>query len=242
MKNIYFVLILLCVGTFAHATQYEDTIKNWETPQDVAQWMKSDWRFDMGIAQSIVHKIKTQGASASVAKSAQETYQSPKGWCKDAANFAKETLNNMDEKYDAGYIFIRNKKGPPHHWVTGFNYQGKLFVMDYGAGKEWADMMGLHGPYDSLDDYSEFLSTIHHRNFKLDYVMWNTPRSSANNQSNELEPSLRTRNILTKFDKNSDDMISKSEAPKRMKSNFDRLDTDGSELLDVSELNQLAPL
>jgi hypothetical protein len=36
---------------------------------------------------------------------------------------------------------------------------GKLYIMDYGAGGGWGAMNGIHGAYDSLHGYVEFLSS-----------------------------------------------------------------------------------
>lgn len=47
-----------------------------------------------------------------------------------------------------------------HHWVTAFDFQGDLYVMDYGAGKKWSAMEGLHGPYDRLEEYEAYLSSL----------------------------------------------------------------------------------
>jgi hypothetical protein len=76
------------------------------------------------------------------------------GYCRDAASLAKDALSRINPEYQAKYVFIKNKFGQPNHWVTGFTANGKLFIMDYGAGPEWRVMIGVHGPYDSLDDYS----------------------------------------------------------------------------------------
>jgi hypothetical protein len=38
--------------------------------------------------------------------------------------------------------------------VFSFKKEGKLFIMDYGTPYE--EITGVHGPYDSLDEYKKF--------------------------------------------------------------------------------------
>ena len=155
-RCISIVFLIIFSVTMAQASDYKTTVDGWDSYQDVAEWIKSNWRFDHGRARDVVGKIRREGPTAAVTKSSEETFDLRRGWCKDAARFAKDTLNTIDPAYKAGYLFIKNKMGPPHHWVTGFRYNGKLYVMDYGAGPEWRGMMGVHGPYDSIDEYGEF--------------------------------------------------------------------------------------
>jgi len=44
--------------------------------------------------------------------------------------------------------------------------------MDYGAGPEWGSMKGVHGPYDSLDQYAEFLRSLNIKRFAPELVAW----------------------------------------------------------------------
>jgi hypothetical protein len=47
---------------------------------------------------------------------------------------------------------------------------GKIYVMDYAAGVHWAAMMGVHGPYDSLEEYESFLASLRISHFELGSV------------------------------------------------------------------------
>jgi hypothetical protein len=42
--------------------------------------------------------------------------------------------------------------------------------MDYGAGPRWSQMIGIHGPYNSLDEYGEFLKNVNAKGFKFEDV------------------------------------------------------------------------
>ena len=237
-KFVYIVFAIASSITAVHASDYKTTVDGWNSHKDVAEWMKNDWHFDHILAQDIARKIHRDGPSATTVKSPEETFDNRRGWCKDAANFSKDTLNTIDPEYKAAYIFIKNKLGPPHHWVTGFRYNEKLYVMDYGAGSEWQDMMGLHGPYDSIDEYGEFLATVDARNFEVDFVAWSRPGEQGGGKT---DSSIRAKMVLSKFDRNADNRISFKEAPKPMKKNFKLLDVNGDEYLDEEELNALPP-
>lgn len=215
------------------ASEYNTIINNWKSHNDVANWIKDEWKFSGQDAQRVANKIRREGPQIIPAKSAEETYINPQGWCKDAANFGIETLNKMDARYKAKYIFIKNKKGPPHHWVTGFKKDGKVYVIDFGAGSHWGDMMGTHGPYDSLDGYRDFLSKIHHNNFELGSLDW----WSKDGLKGKYKGNKRSKMLLKKFDDNEDGKISFNEAPPPMKKGFEFLDANGDEYLEEKELD-----
>ena len=235
-KNILIVWLVIVSSLFA--TDYEDTLKNWNTHEDVADWLKKDWYFDTQIAKKTVQKIKSEGPSSISVKSAEETFNNSRGWCKDAANFGVESLNKINSSYEAKYIFILNKiKSAPNHWVTGFKHNGKLYVMDYGAGKHWKSMMGLHGPYESLDQYADFLRSLDIENFELDFVQWRGSEELSSSEKDINPKIIRRANIvLGKFDTDRDNYISFDEAPKKMQNNFKRLDKNSDERLELKEL------
>ena len=103
-------------------------------------------------------------------RSPEKLFTQNKGYCTDAANFAISTLNKIDPAYNARWVFIKNAKCRPHHWVTAFDYNGKLYIMDYGAGDGWGAMKGVHDPYDSLSEYGIFLATLNISNFRAGEV------------------------------------------------------------------------
>ncbi|MEA3498121.1 MAG: hypothetical protein U9R16_03580, partial [Campylobacterota bacterium] len=221
MKRLIYGIVVLAITTLSlEASGYNSMINNWKSHEDVANWVRDEWKFSNQDARKVANKIRKEGPQIIPAKSAEETYDNPRGWCKDAANFGIESLNKMDPKYKAKYIFIKNRKGPPHHWVTGFQKDGKIYVIDFGAGSHWGDMMGVHGPYDSLDGYRDFLSNIHHGNFELGSLDWWTSKSLKDKYSGN----KRSKMLLKKFDDNKDGKISFNEAPPPMKKGFEFLD------------------
>jgi hypothetical protein len=44
--------------------------------------------------------------------------------------------------------------------------------MDYGTGEKWEDMQGVHGPYNSLDEYRNFLASLDLPNFEVGDVQF----------------------------------------------------------------------
>lgn len=239
MKKLISIVYIFVFGlTLMYSSDYKDTLNTWKSHDDVANWMKNNWEFNYKVAKQVVSKIRKEGPRAVVLKTEEETYENPNGWCKDAAAFTKGALNKINPDYQAEYIFISNKvKGAPDHWSTEFTYNGKIYVIDYGAGKKWKNLMGIHGPYDSIDEYAQFLSTAKAKNFEFDFIH----SLKSENKSTEVIITQRAKMIISKFDKNSDKAISIDEAPRRMKENFENLDDDGDGLLSVVELSVLPP-
>lgn len=246
MKKVFLAAFALILANGpASASDYQAAVGSWKSHEDVATWMKDTWRFDDHLAKKVVKTIRSQGPAAAPVKSPEETFRSPRGWCKDAANFTKEALNAVDPGYGAEYIFIKNKvSSAPNHWVAGFKRDGQIYVIDYGAGSHWESMMGVHGPYDSLDGYRDFLAGLNLKNFSVDFVKWMPSRAAAPKKAASAEERIahqRAKVVLAKFDKNGDNGISKNEAPPPMKANFDRLDKNADGSLSEEELHSLPP-
>jgi len=165
----WFLSILLCIfltpyaamaGPEGSAVSYEKTVSQWKSYQDVADWLKDSFVYD-------ISKLRNKGHTP---QSPAETFKLKKGVCYDAANFAIDALNRINPGYKAKSVFIKNRLGPPHHWVTAFTESGKLYIMDYGASMRWSRMNGIHGPYESLADYERFLSSLTMQRFILEYA------------------------------------------------------------------------
>jgi hypothetical protein len=157
---LWFTFVASC-ATMKSAT-YEETVAQWTSYQNVASWMKTNFHFDYQRAKYwLSTRTKLQP------RTPDQTFKLKSGICHDAAVFARDTLNRIDPKYDAKVLFIINSFGLPNHNVATFNHHvatftmdGKLYIMDYGAGGPWGAMNGIHGPYDSLHGYAEFLSSL----------------------------------------------------------------------------------
>ena len=133
--------------------------------EDVAKWLNSRFSFSS--------KRQSQARGAGVARNPESLYEIRKGYCTDAAYFAKESLNKINPEYKARLIYIDNRERGNNHWATGFYVNSELYVMDYGAGPNWEEMHGVHGPYKSLDEYHRFLASLQIPKFRVGSVGWN---------------------------------------------------------------------
>lgn len=172
--------LLMLVAWMAHIsaaaaveeTSYAATVAHWNSYTDVAEWLRGNFKFDHGRLNSILQRTRQNGPAGLLARSAEGTFNQKSGYCTDAAAFAIQSLNQLRPDYNARYIFIKNRFGQPHHWVAGFMTEGKIMVIDYGAAAEWGGMNGVHGPYDSLDQYAEFINSLRIARFAAESVEW----------------------------------------------------------------------
>jgi len=90
---------------------------------------------------------------------------SKKGVCFDSANFVIDALNRINPEYKARSVFIKNKLGPLIIGLLLSQWMASYFIMDYGTSEHWGAMRGIHGPYESLSEYQEFLSSLRIKGF-----------------------------------------------------------------------------
>ena len=166
------VFILLSLALNIHANEYEDEVDNWDSYQDVANWLNDNFKFNKQRQESIKERLQLHGPEGLLIRNPKKTFFKGEGYCADAAHFARESLNTIDPEYNAQWVFIDNAMQGPNHWVTGFYVDGDLYIMDYGAGTKWSDMQGTHGPYKSLDEYEAFLSSLDMPGFEVKEVRW----------------------------------------------------------------------
>lgn len=172
MQMVIAGIALAASVSVAMAGSYEEEVAGWKTHEDVAKWLQANFQFDKERQKTVIRQLKAVGPENVPTRKAVNLYEHPKGYCRDAASFARDALNRIDPEYNARYIFIKNSHGQPNHWVTGFSVNGKIYVMDYGTGKHWQEMMGVHGPYDALDDYRTFLASLSFSDFAPESVVW----------------------------------------------------------------------
>jgi hypothetical protein len=172
IASILVVFLLMLSGSAASAGSYQDALSEWKSHDDVADWLKSNFSFQKSRQKQIGKRLKAQGPSGLLIRNPDNFYENSSGYCADSANFAISTLNKIDPGYNARWVFIWNDAGRPNHWVAAFDYEGKLYIMDYGTGRKWSDMQGVHGPYDSLDEYRDFLASLDMPRFKVGEVTY----------------------------------------------------------------------
>lgn len=167
------VLSLLALCGQALAGSYEDAISRWKSHNDIASWLSNNFTFEKSRQKQIAKRLKQQGPSGLLVRKPATLYEdNHRGYCADSANFAITSLNRIDPAYNARWVFIWNDAGSPNHWVAAFDYEGKLYIMDYGAGNKWKAMQGVHGPYSSLDEYKAYLASLDLPNFEVGKVVF----------------------------------------------------------------------
>lgn len=173
-RLLLFLTLFFLSATAATAAdnKYETELLEWKSHEDVASWIKANFVFDKGRQAQAIAQLKASGPQDVLTRKPETLFERRNGYCRDAAGFSRDALNRINADHQARYIFIKNRQGPPNHWVTGFKVSGKLYVIDYGAGKPWAAMEGLHGPYDSLENYKDFLSSLSIKGFAPESVSW----------------------------------------------------------------------
>lgn len=173
LSQIFLVLSCLFAGyAVAAESKYETEVAKWKSHEDVAKWLKSNFEFDKDRQAQVQVQLKESGVENILTRKPGTLFEKRNGHCRDSASFAKDALNRINPDYQARYVFIKNKYGPPNHWVTGFNHNNKMYIIDYGAGSHWWAMEGVHGPYDSLNDYKAFLATLNIKGFAPEMVKW----------------------------------------------------------------------
>ena len=173
----YTLTLLLIFKLFFHtpavqANDFDYTVDNWESYQDVGEWLDKNFIFDKQRQETIRRRLQKQGPVGLLIRDPQKTLLNSSGYCADAAHFAREELNSIDPEYNAQWVFIKNEVGGPNHWVTGFYVDDKLYIMDYGTGPKWYAMKGTHGPYTSLEEYKDFLDSLNLPALDISKVYW----------------------------------------------------------------------
>jgi hypothetical protein len=183
--NIYTIVTILALLIFTGCQKtppYPQTLKSWKSYKDVENYMQNNFKFNQNRQYEFAKDLKKYKRKhpndmydftvSELSQTPEETYNKGSGFCGDAETFIKNALNNIDPKYNARTVFINNQYGPPHHWVTAFYINDKLYIMDYGASSHWSDMLGVHGPYNSLDEYANFLKSIDAKGFKFNSLRY----------------------------------------------------------------------
>ena len=170
---IILALTWLGMPHLAQANDYDAAVTQWKSHKDVGDWLDKNFKFDTSRQKDIQSRLRKEGPSAHRYLNPAKLFDSKKGYCVDAANFAHTSLNKINPEYNPRWIFIKNANaGKSSHWVTGYTVDGKLYVMDFGAGHGWQALHGIHGPYESLDEYASFLSSLNLKGFTLQEVVW----------------------------------------------------------------------
>ena len=131
---------------------YDKTVSEWKSYQDLVKWMENGFSFD----RERYEKFK---GTLPVPRTPEETFQLGSGIYIDAAMFSKETLNRINPSYRAQIVVLIIRPHGFNHYVCSFRKDGKLFIVDYGT--PYKEVTGIHGPYNSLEEYKKFYEKHH---------------------------------------------------------------------------------
>jgi len=164
--SLFFLILFACATT--PVKTYEETVSQWKSYKDVARWMGFYFSYDMKRLDECLEKP----AYAMPVRTPQETFEVKSGVCFDAARFAKEILNRIDPSYEAEVVTMVCRP-LPNHFVCSFKKDGKLYIMDYGTPSR--NLKGIHGPYNSLEEYKKFYEWNHPRRQKVRSITFGWP-------------------------------------------------------------------
>jgi hypothetical protein len=159
------ILILFACVTVPKKT-YEETILQWKSHADVARWMKGNFSYDTDRAKEAIR-------TGIIVRKAKETFELKSGVCFDGARFIKETLDRIDSSYEAQIVYIENRPYEIDHYVCSFKKDNKLYIMDYATF--YKNMIGTHGPFNSLEEYKKFYERNHPKVKKVQYISYGWP-------------------------------------------------------------------
>jgi hypothetical protein len=134
------------------AKTYAETISKWESYEDLVTWMEKEFSFD-------AERYKKFEGTLPTPRTPEKTFQLRSGIYIDAAEFSRRTLNQINPSYKAQTVVIVVRPSVFNHYVCSFKKEGKLYIMDYGT--PYKEITGIHGPYDSLDEYKKFYENHH---------------------------------------------------------------------------------
>ncbi len=147
------LVVLLCFLGCAMipARSYDDTVSRWKTYRDLERWMAKDFSLD-------TERFKKFEGTLPPPRTPEETLKLKSGIYIDAAIFAKATLNRIDPSCQAKIVVLLIPGGA-NHYACSFRKDGRLFIMDYGT--PYPSIVGVHGPFNSLDEYKVFFEKNH---------------------------------------------------------------------------------
>ena len=147
--SILFLLPVACGIVFVKS--YDETVSRWKYYKDLERWMEKVFSFD-------TERFKRFEGTLPPPRTPEDTFRLKSGIYIDAAIFAKEVLNRIDPSYKAQIVVLFIGRGV-NHYVCSLKKDGRIFIMDYGT--PYKAMVGVQGPFNSLEDYRLFFEKNH---------------------------------------------------------------------------------
>lgn len=146
---ILFLFLVACGIIFVRS--YDETVSRWKSYKDVQMWMEKDFSLD-------TERFKRFEGTLPPPRTPEETFKLKSGIYIDAAIFARETLNRIDPSYQAKIVVLLIAGGA-NYYVCSFTRDGKVFILNYGT--PYKAIVGVHGPFNSLEEYKVFFERNH---------------------------------------------------------------------------------
>lgn len=146
---IFFLFLTACGIIFVKS--YDETVSRWKSYKDLEKWMGNEFSFD-------ADRFERFKGTLPPPRTPEETFKLKSGIYIDAAIFAKEALARIDPSYKPQIVVLLIGRGV-NHYVCSFKRNGKIFIFDYGT--PYRTMVGVHGPFNSLEEYKVFFERNH---------------------------------------------------------------------------------
>ena len=157
------IFILFLYGcALLSVKSYDETVSRWKSHKDVERWMAKDFSLD-------AERFKRFEGTLPPPRTPEETFKLKSGIYIDAAIFARATLNRINPSYQAKIVVLL-MPGGANHYACSFRKEGKLFVMDYGT--PYSSIIGVHGPFNSLEEYKLFFEKNHPTVRRVEAIMY----------------------------------------------------------------------
>jgi hypothetical protein len=144
----------------ARTPSYARALRDWRTPEDLAEWAAPHFRFDAERALQLSATNRQVATPPAIAEPA-AFFDAPSGVCLDLARFAVETLRQIDPQAQARYLMIEFEPVTVDghtlrlHWIASFRRGGRLYFF---ADSERAGHIA--GPYATaqafIDGYAAY--------------------------------------------------------------------------------------
>jgi len=144
-------------------TSYSEAVSGWKSYREFVSWMEKEFSLDLD-------RYKTYEGRLPPARTPEETFRLRSGIYVDAAVLAKETLNRINPSYRARIVVIIMRPYGYNHYVCSLREAGKIWIIDYGT--PYKEVTGLHGPYNSLQEYRVFYEKNHPSKRRIEAVTY----------------------------------------------------------------------
>jgi hypothetical protein len=134
-------------------TTYDQAIAQWQTPEDVNEWIGARFEYDSPRALLLSETQRVNKARLPI-HAPEQFFKDPRGICVDLARFAVESLRNIAPDLKPTYVMIEfdpisiGGNVLRRHWVTSFKRAGMQYF--FADSKRPGH---IAGPYATTSEY-----------------------------------------------------------------------------------------